>query len=223
MPSNLNFDQAVTLISPTLTAASGFFINLRLPRLNSTKKPTITKDSEVLFVNSGSSAVGAAAVQLATLMGYRVIATSSPKNFDLVKSLGASDMFDYRDPNLVKKVQEAAGKKINLAFDAASSEESINQCVDILNGSGNLCQVKPHITDTERKGVSLSAAMCFAINKDKEMSAWWWSYLKSAVEAGSFVGLPYEALGHGLGDIQKVLDHHASGKVSATKPIIKLI
>ena len=34
------------------------------------------------------------AVQLAKLLGYKVIATASPKNFDLVKSYGADEVVD---------------------------------------------------------------------------------------------------------------------------------
>ena len=37
------------------------------------------------------------AVQLAKLAGYKVVATASPKNFDLVKSYGADEVVDVSD------------------------------------------------------------------------------------------------------------------------------
>jgi hypothetical protein len=43
--------------------------------------------------------------------GARVVSTASPKNFDLVKSLGADAVFDYRDSDVVKKIKDWAGDK----------------------------------------------------------------------------------------------------------------
>jgi NADPH:quinone reductase-like Zn-dependent oxidoreductase len=40
-----------------------------------------------------------------------VVSTASPKNFDLVKSLGADAVFDYRDSDVVKKIKDWAGDK----------------------------------------------------------------------------------------------------------------
>ncbi len=42
-----------------------------------------------------STSVGSNAIQLAVAAGYEVITTSSPRNFDYVKKLGASQVFDY--------------------------------------------------------------------------------------------------------------------------------
>lgn len=42
--------------------------------------------------------VGCSAIQFAVAVGYQVVTTASPKNFDLVRSLGASHAFDYRSP-----------------------------------------------------------------------------------------------------------------------------
>lgn len=49
------------------------------------------------FVSGGSTAVGLFLVQLAKRVGYNVIATASPANFDLVKSYGADALVDYHD------------------------------------------------------------------------------------------------------------------------------
>ena len=46
------------------------------------------------------------AIKLASLLGYRVVATASPHNFELVKSLGALAVFDYKDPHVSTKIQE---------------------------------------------------------------------------------------------------------------------
>ncbi len=43
--------------------------------------------------------------------GCEVITTCSKKNFDLVKSLGASEAFDYNDPDVAKKVRYSTRHK----------------------------------------------------------------------------------------------------------------
>jgi NADPH:quinone reductase-like Zn-dependent oxidoreductase len=45
------------------------------------------------------------AIKLATLAGYRVVTTCSPRNFDLVRSLGASAVFNYKDPSAPEKIK----------------------------------------------------------------------------------------------------------------------
>ncbi len=60
----------------------------------------------------GSTSVGSNAIQLAVAAGYDVITTASPRNFDFVTSLGASHVFDYNSPSVVKD--------IIAAFDARS-------------------------------------------------------------------------------------------------------
>jgi len=57
------------------------------------------------LVWAGSTGVGMYAIKLASILGYRVVTTASPHNFDLVKSLGASAVFDYKDPDVSTKVQ----------------------------------------------------------------------------------------------------------------------
>ena len=58
------------------------------------------------LVWAGSTGVGMYAIKLASLLGYRVVTTASPHNFELVKSLGALAVFDYKDPNVSTKIQE---------------------------------------------------------------------------------------------------------------------
>ena len=154
MPDNVSFEEGSALIAPTITTASSLFVDLAIPKPTSHKRPPISKDAEVFYVNSAASAVGAAAVQLLAICGFRVIATASPKNFDLIKSFGASDVFDYNDAELVQKVKTAAGTKINLAFDAASNDDSIRKSIEILEGTGNLVFVKPSALNLEKKNVN---------------------------------------------------------------------
>lgn len=61
--------------------------------------------SSQLLIWAGSTGVGMYAIKLAALAGYRVVTTCSPHNFDLVRSLGASAAFDYKDPSAPEKIK----------------------------------------------------------------------------------------------------------------------
>ncbi|KAF9466323.1 hypothetical protein BDZ94DRAFT_1306315 [Collybia nuda] len=50
---------------------------------------------QTVFINGGSSAVGAFAIQIAKAIGARVVATASGKNEDFVRRLGVDEFIDY--------------------------------------------------------------------------------------------------------------------------------
>jgi len=64
---------------------------------------------QTLFVNGGSGGVGSAVVQIAKILGCRVVATAGgPEKCRRVRDLGADVALDYRRPDLVDLVREAA-------------------------------------------------------------------------------------------------------------------
>jgi NADPH:quinone reductase-like Zn-dependent oxidoreductase len=91
--------------------------NLALP-----SSPSINQTPILIW--GGSTAVGHYAIQLASLSGYKVYVTASPAVFDEVKNLGASEVFDYKDPETPKKIREVAAKEqdggIKMAIDTVS-------------------------------------------------------------------------------------------------------
>jgi NADPH:quinone reductase-like Zn-dependent oxidoreductase len=99
IPDSLSYEKAVVLPLAISTAASGLymkgFLNLPYPSKNA---KAINK---ALLVNGASSSIGAVTVQLAVASGLKVIATASSSNFDFVKSLGATEVFDYKDKDIV--------------------------------------------------------------------------------------------------------------------------
>jgi NADPH:quinone reductase-like Zn-dependent oxidoreductase len=99
IPDSLSYEKAVVLPLAISTAASGLYMKglLNLPYPSKNAKAT----NKVLLVNGASSSVGAVTVQLAIASGLKVIATASSSNFDFVKSLGATEVFDYKDKDIV--------------------------------------------------------------------------------------------------------------------------
>ncbi|PKX91324.1 zinc-binding alcohol dehydrogenase family protein [Aspergillus novofumigatus IBT 16806] len=105
-PADITDEQACVLGLGLGTAAWGLFhpdyLGLDMPRVPA---PTdvVGKSGRprTVIITGGASSVGSNAVQLAVSAGYQVISTASPRNFDYVKGLGATHVFDYRSRTLV--------------------------------------------------------------------------------------------------------------------------
>jgi NADPH:quinone reductase-like Zn-dependent oxidoreductase len=91
-PRGLGFDEAVAIVFGGLTAQA--FLN----------QVDVTRGSRVL-VNGASGAVGSAVVQLAHAVGAYVVAVTSRENRELVTSLGADEVIDYREQDFAANGQ----------------------------------------------------------------------------------------------------------------------
>ncbi|KAK9364382.1 putative alcohol dehydrogenase [Lipomyces kononenkoae] len=133
IPSDLPYEQAAVLPLTLATAASGLFqkdfLGLQFPTV-----PPQPQTGKILLVWGGSTSVGSNAIQLAVAAGYEVIATASPKNFEYVKRLGASQAFDYKSKTVVPDIIKAVKNK-TMAGAIAVSGGSAPLCVDILSHS----------------------------------------------------------------------------------------
>ena len=92
--------------------------------------------SKVLIQTPTVAAVGQSLIQLAHASGYKVVTTASPRNFNLVKALGANEVFDYRDPEVVSKIKQATGDSLTKAVDAISDLASQRICAEALGPKG---------------------------------------------------------------------------------------
>lgn len=129
VPDSLSFEQAAVLPLALSTAACGLFQRDQLALRHPSASPVST--GQTLLIWGGSTSVGSNAVQLAVAAGYEVVTTASPRNFDYVRTLGASQVFDYHSvtvvPDLIAALQ---GKTLAGALSAASG--SAAHCMDVL-------------------------------------------------------------------------------------------
>jgi NADPH:quinone reductase-like Zn-dependent oxidoreductase len=129
IPDTMPSEDAAVLPLALSTAACGLFqkdqLGLQYPAANA--EPT----GRTLLVWGGSTSVGSNAIQLAVAAGYEVITTASPRNFEYVMSLGASQAFDYNSPSVVPDII-AACKGRTLAGAIAIGTTSAPACVQIL-------------------------------------------------------------------------------------------
>ncbi|KAJ5953554.1 hypothetical protein N7454_000450 [Penicillium verhagenii] len=131
IPDHLTFEEAATMGAALHTAGQGLIQNLGLPFSNEASDEPIP-----ILIYGGSSATGAMGIQLAKLSGYNPIATCSKHNFEYVTSLGASAVFDYKDPECGRKIREHTNNSLKLAWDTISEESSALICAEALSSSG---------------------------------------------------------------------------------------
>ena len=65
--------------------------------------------------------------------GYHVASTSSPHNFDLVKTYGADIVLDYNDPNCASEIRNRTDGNVYYAFDTPADAESARICAEVLS------------------------------------------------------------------------------------------
>jgi NADPH:quinone reductase-like Zn-dependent oxidoreductase len=92
MPDGMSYEDAAALPFGATTALS-FLDGLELK-------------GKTLLLNGASGAVGTNILQIASSRGAIITAITSTKNIDLVKSLGAKEIIDYKITNLDNIIQE---------------------------------------------------------------------------------------------------------------------
>lgn len=68
--------------------------------------------------------------------GFYVISTSSPRNFELLKSLGADAVFDYRSPTVASDIRNISDNNLQYVLDCISSDSSAKISADSIGSNG---------------------------------------------------------------------------------------
>ncbi len=129
-PSTISPESAATIPLAAITAALGLFHEMGLPL------PPANSGVSIL-IWAGSTSVGQYAIQLAKAAGCFVITTASPARHSYLQELGADVCFDYKDPNVVSQIKEAAKDNLAYAFDCISEKESTKQICAALTGQNS--------------------------------------------------------------------------------------
>ncbi len=123
MPNNLSFEEAAVVPTSSLTALS--FMR---------DKVKVEKGQKILIYGASGS-VGTYVIQLAKFYGATVTAVCSTANVDMVKSLGADNVVDYKLQDFT-----LTDDRYDLVFDAVN-KTSKKACKNILKKSGEYISV----------------------------------------------------------------------------------
>lgn len=107
------------------------------------------KKRETVLILGASGGVGTLAIQLAKIIGAKVIGVASKENHNYMKELGADETIDYKEGDVGKAVKEKAPDGIDLLFHC-SRGESLSQSKDTIKSGGRLVSItnrNPEIRD----------------------------------------------------------------------------
>jgi NADPH:quinone reductase-like Zn-dependent oxidoreductase len=143
IPGGWSFEEAAQLGVGPLTALQCLHQSLELPSPFEAIRP---RDSQrTILIWGGASSIGQYAIQFAKLGGLRVLTTASPKNFALVRGLGADEVFDYRDESVVEKIRAATGNALDIAVDTVSEGKTAEQVTGAMgNKGGKVATIIPY-------------------------------------------------------------------------------
>jgi NADPH:quinone reductase-like Zn-dependent oxidoreductase len=222
IPSTLSYEDAAVIPLAISTAACGMYQKDFLALQHPTSPPR-SSTGETVLIWGGSSSVGTNAIQMAVASGYEVITTASPKNWDYVKKLGASHVFDYRSDTIVADIVKAfEGKESAGAL--AIGQEVTGTCAEIVSKIGgkqfvaSANMVPPTLPD------GVTAKFIFGGDlKDNEVGpAIFVDFIPKGLKSGTFVpSPPSRVIGKGFETIQGGLNELPKG-ISASKLVVAL-
>jgi NADPH:quinone reductase-like Zn-dependent oxidoreductase len=117
-PLNISYEEAAAVCDGGLAA---------LPFLRDKAK---IQGGQKVLINGASGSVGTFAIQLAKYYGAQVTGVCSTTNKELVKSLGANNVIDYKEENFTKN-----GQTYDIIFDAVG-KSSFSKCKNSLTQTG---------------------------------------------------------------------------------------
>ncbi|HAA54110.1 MAG TPA: NADPH:quinone reductase [Myxococcales bacterium] len=134
-PAGLTHEEAASIPLVGLTVWESFVCKGQL------------KKGDRILIQAGSGGVGTFAIQLAKQLGAHVITTCSERNFELVRSLGADEVINYREQDFATVCQD-----LDFVLDSIGGE-TVKKSYDILKKGGHLSVLNSGLPGyTERYG-----------------------------------------------------------------------
>ncbi|MEV5111088.1 NADP-dependent oxidoreductase [Bacillus sp. LBA3-1-1.1] len=122
-PKNLSFEEAASIPLVGLTSYQALHDIMQLEK------------GQKILIHAGSGGVGTFAIQLAKIMGATVTTTASEAGADLVKSLGADEIINYK----TEKFEEIL-KDYDAVFDTIGGT-TLEKSFNIIKSGGNIVSV----------------------------------------------------------------------------------
>lgn len=121
-PANASFEEAAGLPLAGLTAIQAF-------------ERVGLKENDRVLIHAGSGGVGSFAVQYAKAKGAIVYTTTSTKNVDWVKALGADRVIDYKSEDY-----KTVAKNLDIVFDTLGDEYTF-EAFEIIKDGGKVTSI----------------------------------------------------------------------------------
>ncbi len=140
-PKNSSFEEAAFIPLVSLTVWQAFVEKAKL------------RKGQKVFIQAGSGGVGTIAIQLAKHLGAFVATTTSADNFELVKSLGADVVIDYKTQDF-----ETILKDYDLVLNSQDAK-TLEKSLRILKPGGQVISISGPPDTAFAKEVGLNALL----------------------------------------------------------------
>jgi NADPH2:quinone reductase len=125
-PQSVSDDEAVALSLVGLTAHLGLVRTAKV------------RSGEVLFVNGGSGGVGSSVVQMAKILGAKVITTAgTDEKVELCRSLGADHAVNYKTQDVDAAIKSFAPEGVNIWWETLR-EPNFERTIPLLSMRGRM-------------------------------------------------------------------------------------
>jgi len=197
-----NFTEAASLPLVALTDYQAF---------KKAGAPWTAKKNLTVVVTSGAGGTGLPAIQLAKHYGAtRIVTAASPSNFELLKNLGATDVFDYHKTTIWK---ELANNSVDFVYDNYGAPGTADLAMPSLR-SGGVFEFLPGkggaVSKNPKDGVTqINYGLCDS-SKHEDLDA-----LKAIADVGHLRAVVKQsfALEDILGALNASFSGHAVGKI----------
>ncbi|WKV11609.1 NADP-dependent oxidoreductase [Marivirga harenae] len=143
-PSNFSYIEAASIPLVGLTTVQSF-------------EKAKLKEGEKVLIHAGSGGVGTFAIQYAKARGAYVYTTTSTKNVDWVKDLGADRVIDYKKENYLE-----IAKDVDIVYDTLGGEYT-KDAFKILKTGGRVVSIAGDPDDETAKNLGLNGLIRFAL------------------------------------------------------------
>ncbi|WP_328316224.1 NADPH:quinone reductase [Streptomyces sp. NBC_00388] len=125
LPADADPYEAVAVVHPAATAYLALFTHGRM------------RAGETVLVAGAAGNVGSALVVMAVRAGARVVATAGARDAAYCRSLGASEVLDYRDPGLFEHIRAVTPRGVDVYLDTAG-ENDLTHAVGLMARRGRI-------------------------------------------------------------------------------------
>lgn len=237
-----HFETAASL--PVSLTTAGLALSLHLGN-KLVWRPAAPQNDHPLLIWGGSTAVGQQLIQVAkNINAYtKIIAVASKSNEAILKSYGADDVFDYKDPEVIKQIKSKY-TNIRHVIDGVSNQESFAQAYRTTADEGDsvllqltMLSIKD-IPEAERKDnvkiddvvvylssgeeVPFGAITIPAVPAYRTATVAFIDFIAPHVQNGSIRHIPIKVFPNGLDDVPTLTQGIREGKNQGVKFVARL-
>lgn len=172
---------------------------------------------QTVLVNGGAGGCGSFAIQIARMVGARVIATCGPANVDYVRRLGADHVIDYRKEDVAAAVAKICPDGVDLVLDTVG-QGVLPQSVNIAKRGGRVVTIgtlvagepQPDATVAAARNLTVATAMSTREREGQQLQLLIDALAAGKIKAPELEILPISRAGEGM---ERLKAGHVRGKI----------